>query len=247
MDTGDFSSRRGLEYYDSDRGSCPGRREILSLAHDNPLAGHLGVKKTHDRILCHFFWLKLKKDATCYCKSCDVCQVAGKPNQVIPPAPLYLIPVISESFWMNSKSCVVRPPDFLILLMISCFLCMKLQLRWWWWKIWQSSFYSLSHRGLCKQTKVQTFHLVYSSVEAAEYWALSLHIQINASSSRRTGMRGCTCKCLPSERSFTSLWAPASQSWFLSILFLVRRKNWVKSSCASRQKKIRLNRCLTSC
>lgn len=30
--------------------------EILSLAHDKLMAGHLGVSKTHDRILRHFFF-----------------------------------------------------------------------------------------------------------------------------------------------------------------------------------------------
>lgn len=38
------------------------RDEILTLAHDNPLAGHLGVNKTYDRILRHFFWPGLKRD-----------------------------------------------------------------------------------------------------------------------------------------------------------------------------------------
>ena len=29
-------------------------REVISIAHDSPMAGHLGVRKTHDRILNHF-------------------------------------------------------------------------------------------------------------------------------------------------------------------------------------------------
>jgi hypothetical protein len=29
---------------------------ILKLGHDIPLAGHLGNKKTRDRIMQHFFW-----------------------------------------------------------------------------------------------------------------------------------------------------------------------------------------------
>lgn len=41
----------------------PYRTAILNLAHDNPLAGHLGVKKTYNRILRHFFWPGLKKGA----------------------------------------------------------------------------------------------------------------------------------------------------------------------------------------
>ena len=68
------------------------RSDILSLAHDHQLAGHLGVNKTYDRVLRHFFWPGLKRDVVQFCKSCHVCQVIGKPNQTIPPAPLYPIP-----------------------------------------------------------------------------------------------------------------------------------------------------------
>ncbi|KAK0137068.1 hypothetical protein N1851_026730 [Merluccius polli] len=38
------------------------RSEILKLAHDNPLSGHLGINKTFDRILRCFFWPGLKGD-----------------------------------------------------------------------------------------------------------------------------------------------------------------------------------------
>ena len=76
----------------------PYRGKILNLAHDNPLAGHLGIQKTYNHILQHFFWPGLKGDVTRYCKSCHVCQVSGKPNQTIPPALLYPIPVVCEPF-----------------------------------------------------------------------------------------------------------------------------------------------------
>ena len=33
------------------------RREILELAHDLPMSGHLGLRKTHNRVLQHFFGL----------------------------------------------------------------------------------------------------------------------------------------------------------------------------------------------
>ena len=31
------------------------RREVLELANDLPMSGHLGVRKTHNRVLQHFF------------------------------------------------------------------------------------------------------------------------------------------------------------------------------------------------
>lgn len=45
------------------------RTEILKMAHDNPLAGHLGVNKTYDCILWCFFWPGLKCDVRQHCKT----------------------------------------------------------------------------------------------------------------------------------------------------------------------------------
>ena len=39
-----------------------------------------------------------KRDVVRFCKTCRVCQLTGKPNQTIPPAPLYPIPVIDQPF-----------------------------------------------------------------------------------------------------------------------------------------------------
>ena len=54
------------------------RSEILSLAHETPKSGHLGVNKTYHKILNHFYWPCLKADVSNYCRSCHTCQVVGK-------------------------------------------------------------------------------------------------------------------------------------------------------------------------
>ncbi|KAK3106188.1 hypothetical protein FSP39_014556 [Pinctada imbricata] len=82
------------------------RGDIMSLAHDTPMAGHLGVNKTYNRILSHFYWPKLRKDVSEFCKSCHSCQMVGKPNQVIPPAPLQPIPAFEEPFSRVLVDCV---------------------------------------------------------------------------------------------------------------------------------------------
>lgn len=82
------------------------RTQVLSLAHDHPWSGHLGVNKTYSRILKHFFWPGLKSDVVQYCRTCHVCQMAGKPNQIIPPAPLCPIPVVEEPFQKVIVDCV---------------------------------------------------------------------------------------------------------------------------------------------
>ncbi|CAC5371239.1 unnamed protein product [Mytilus coruscus] len=82
------------------------RQDIISLAHDTPLAGHLGIRKTCLKILQHFYWPRLRNDVAEYCKSCHICQVVGKPNQKIPPAPLLPIPAFEEPFSRVLIDCV---------------------------------------------------------------------------------------------------------------------------------------------
>ena len=82
------------------------RREVMSLAHEHPMAGHLGVNKTYERINTHFWWPTLKRDVSEFCKSCPVCQIVGKPNQKIPRAPLQPIPAFQEPFSRIIIDCV---------------------------------------------------------------------------------------------------------------------------------------------
>jgi len=51
------------------------------VAHEIPAAGHLGVAKTKDNLLCHFYCPSLSKDTKELCRSCDVCQRLGKQPQ----------------------------------------------------------------------------------------------------------------------------------------------------------------------
>ncbi len=81
-------------------------REVIGIAHDSPMAGHLGVRKTHDRIWSHFWWPTLRKDVSEYCRTCHTCQMVGKPNQKIPTAPLQPIPAFDEPFSRVIIDCV---------------------------------------------------------------------------------------------------------------------------------------------
>ena len=82
------------------------RSAILSLAHETPMSGHLGVNKTYHKILNHFYWPGLKADVSNYCRSYHTCQVVGKPNQVIPKAGLQPIPAFDEPFSRIIIDCV---------------------------------------------------------------------------------------------------------------------------------------------
>ena len=46
------------------------RHEILSIAHESPMSGHLGINKTYHKISNHFYWPGLKSDVSKYCKTC---------------------------------------------------------------------------------------------------------------------------------------------------------------------------------
>ena len=74
------------------------RNKLLSLAHEDHLSGHFGVKKTMDKIVEHFYWPKIRKDCKRFVNTCHVCQIVGKPNQKIPKAPLFPLQVVSEPF-----------------------------------------------------------------------------------------------------------------------------------------------------
>ena len=76
------------------------------MAHETPLAGHLGVSKTYNKILNHFFWPLIKTDVSNFCRSCHTYQMVGKPNQKIPRAPLHPIPAFEEPFSRVIIDCV---------------------------------------------------------------------------------------------------------------------------------------------
>ena len=53
---------------------APCRSVVLRLAHEVPMAGHLGVTKTKDRVLQKYYWPGIFKDVAQYCWTCEVCQ-----------------------------------------------------------------------------------------------------------------------------------------------------------------------------
>ena len=72
------------------------RRTVLELAHEIPLAGHLGKEKTRRRVLRRFYWPNVFGDVDEFCRTCAVCQKAS--HKGVGKAPLMPLPVISEPF-----------------------------------------------------------------------------------------------------------------------------------------------------
>ena len=82
------------------------RPEILNLARETPMSGHLGLSKTYHKILNHFVWPGFKSYVSQHCKFCHTCQMVGKTNQTIPLAYLHPIHAFDEPFSRIIIDCV---------------------------------------------------------------------------------------------------------------------------------------------
>ena len=67
------------------------RPTVLKLAHSIPMAGHLGRKKTTDRIIQRFYWPGIFRDVQDYCRTCTQCQkllMRGFKKALLVPLPI---------------------------------------------------------------------------------------------------------------------------------------------------------------
>ena len=67
------------------------KSDILFQMHDSVLSGHLGCKKTKEKIRQRFYWFAMKEDIRIYIQKCDICAMDKKPNKA-PRAPLGHLP-----------------------------------------------------------------------------------------------------------------------------------------------------------
>ena len=73
------------------------RRAVLQVAHEIPMAGHMGRNKTTQRTLRRFYWPTIFRDVKEFCRTCPDCQKAS--SRKGPRAPLIPLPVIEEPFY----------------------------------------------------------------------------------------------------------------------------------------------------
>lgn len=64
------------------------RQDVLRENHDAATAGHLGVKKTLNRVAINYYWPNWRRDVKTYVRSCPSCQ-AYKVSQVKPAGLMY--------------------------------------------------------------------------------------------------------------------------------------------------------------
>ena len=75
----------------------PFRLKILEVTHDTPCGGHMGCRKTRNRILQNFLWPGIFIDVAKFCRSCPKCQnsvTKGRSSKV----KLVPIPPMAEPF-----------------------------------------------------------------------------------------------------------------------------------------------------
>ena len=89
------------------------KRGVISLYHDSPTAGHLGISNTIWVIAQDFWWPAMKKDITEYVKGCTTCQTRkNKPNKPKPPP----FPISSDMYSTPFTSIAM---DFIVKLPLS--------------------------------------------------------------------------------------------------------------------------------
>ena len=88
------------------------RSRIIELAHGSLMGGHMGIKKTADKIQSVFYWPGIQGDVTRYSKSCDVCQQRVNKGSV-PKVPLEKMPLIDKPFKRVAIDLVgpIGPPE----------------------------------------------------------------------------------------------------------------------------------------
>lgn len=72
------------------------RIKVMKLAHDTIMSGHMGTRKTQNRITNHFYWPGCYEDVRRYCQSCEICQI--KVSTKPPRVPLINLPLIGRPF-----------------------------------------------------------------------------------------------------------------------------------------------------
>ena len=90
----------------------PLRRQLMEVAHESIMGGHMGVKKTADKIQKAFYWPGIQGDVSRHCKSCDICQKTVNKGSV-PKVPLQKMPLIDMPFKRVAIDLIgpIKPPS----------------------------------------------------------------------------------------------------------------------------------------
>lgn len=88
------------------------RNRVMQLAHDSVLGGHLGERKTRERIRLSFYWPNMRKDIQQYVNTCGECQMRSRPNK-LDRVPITPITRVDVPFQVMNIDCIgpIDPPS----------------------------------------------------------------------------------------------------------------------------------------
>lgn len=81
------------------------RAHLISLAHDLPTSGHLGVYKTFHKLSNRYYWPKMRADVAAYIRRCKTCS-CQKPEQKAPAGFMTGRPYVSKPWELISADLV---------------------------------------------------------------------------------------------------------------------------------------------
>ena len=90
----------------------PLRSQLMELANESIMGGHMGVKKTTEKIQKAFYRPGIQGDVSRHYKSCDICQKTINKGSV-PKVPLQKMPLIDTPFKRVAIDliCPIGPPS----------------------------------------------------------------------------------------------------------------------------------------
>ena len=88
------------------------REEVIRTAHDSVFGGHMGIRKTREKVANHFYWPGMGAEITRYCQSCDICQKTISKGKVA-NVPLQAMPLMDVPFKRVAVDLIgpIHPPS----------------------------------------------------------------------------------------------------------------------------------------
>ena len=81
------------------------RENLISLAHDIPTSGHLGVYKSYHKLANKYYWPKMRADVAAYIRKCKICS-CHKPEQKAQAGFMLSRPYVSRPWELISADLV---------------------------------------------------------------------------------------------------------------------------------------------
>ena len=82
---------------------------VMRIAHDSLLAGHLGIQRPVTKVTSEFFWPGVQSDVRRFCQSCNICQRTLKKGKVS-KVPLERMTLSTTD--RDNKQCILTLVDY---------------------------------------------------------------------------------------------------------------------------------------